>query len=465
MNMSGIWTRPRALARDRRGNVAVMSGLVAIPMMGSVGFAVDYSVANTVKTELQNALDVAVLAGARQSGAAQSTAASAAFAANYHGGTAASPSFATNADGSFTGTLNVQIPTTMGQLVGQSSFATKLTSTAYPASAGTSTITQPIEVAVMLDASSSMSQSAGNTTGNTRETKFQAMQAAVTTLVNTVVQTDQTIKTRVALVPFSSAVNLRGVNATTNKSFYEMATGVAPTTSWASVVERAGASAFTDDAPAATKYFTTFATAHSSPISSNSFFVTYVKGLTSDAPPAYLVPLSGDKTALTTAINGLSIAGTTAGHLGTAWAWYALSPNFATVWGAASAPAAYGTGTKVAVLMSDFDFNTSYNATVTTAARVLDVSHASTDSNGSYDQALAQCTAMKNAGITVYTVGFQVDTTNADSVYLFNNCASDASKAIVASDGNALLAAFTTVGNSVVSSASTSTVSSLRLAK
>ncbi len=60
------WTRLRALVRDfrtnRRGNVAVITALAALPMVAAMGCALDYSMASMVKTKLQAAADAASLA-------------------------------------------------------------------------------------------------------------------------------------------------------------------------------------------------------------------------------------------------------------------------------------------------------------------------------------------------------------------------------------------------------------------
>lgn len=45
-------------------------------------------------------------------------------------------------------------------------------------------------------------------------------------------------------------------------------------------------------------------------------------------PDKAIVPLSDNKTALKNSINSYTAAGSTAGHIGIAWAWYLLSPNF-----------------------------------------------------------------------------------------------------------------------------------------
>jgi Flp pilus assembly protein TadG len=47
---------------NTRGNVAVITGIVAVPLISAVGCAVDYSMATTIRTKLQAAADAATLA-------------------------------------------------------------------------------------------------------------------------------------------------------------------------------------------------------------------------------------------------------------------------------------------------------------------------------------------------------------------------------------------------------------------
>lgn len=51
-----------ALRRDKRGNVAIICTLCAIPLVSAVGCVVDYSFASAIKTKLQAAADAATLA-------------------------------------------------------------------------------------------------------------------------------------------------------------------------------------------------------------------------------------------------------------------------------------------------------------------------------------------------------------------------------------------------------------------
>lgn len=65
--------RLAAFRRDRRGNVAITFAIATLPMVGAVGYAVDYSHANNVKAALQAALDSTALMLARDAANLSST--------------------------------------------------------------------------------------------------------------------------------------------------------------------------------------------------------------------------------------------------------------------------------------------------------------------------------------------------------------------------------------------------------
>jgi hypothetical protein len=244
------------------------------------------------------------------------------------------------------------------------------------------------------------------------------------------VQTNQSPYTsRVALAPFSAAGNVG--------TYFNAITGSAPNGSWTSVVERAGAFNATDDPPSS-KAFPSYQSMHTQAQSTNTMIRNMERTRTYNVPAvASVVPLTSNTTTLNTAIDAFTTDGTTAGHIGTAWSWYLLSPNWASLWPSQSKPGPYdNTTSKVAILMSDFDFNVYYQTGVG-------------DMNA---QAAALCANMKAAGVTVYTIGFQVDSTKPYSVSLFNNCASDPSKAILASTGADLISSFQTIANTVLAS-------------
>ncbi|MEP7241891.1 MAG: hypothetical protein ABI697_13480, partial [Devosia sp.] len=220
-------------------------------------------------------------------------------------------------------------------------------------------------------------------------------------------------------------------------------------------------------------YFATASSGHQTFAVSNCVSDRATNPYTDDAPSTYklgyvypasnnpcltqsLIPLSTDKTALKAVVTGLAAAGSTAGHLGIAWGWYMVSPNFAYIWPSASQPASYTAANtlKAVVLMTDGDFNTPYCGSVI-AADALSGSGNSSDHiscnspNGtSISQALAICTAIKAKGIILYTVGFDMagNTTAATNL---TNCATDAQHYFQADTGTDLEDAFAQIGQSL----------------
>jgi hypothetical protein len=158
--------------------------------------------------------------------------------------------------------------------------------------------------------------------------------------------------------------------------------------------------------------------------------------------PSPVQPLTSDKTTLLNAVSNLQAGGGTAGHLGTAWAWYTLSPNWNTLWPSNGA-AAYGSTNlqKIAILMTDGEYNTQYSS----AGISVDQNYTSScpdAANGcSTAQALSLCSAMKAKGIVVYTVGFGIGS-NQTAVNTLTQCATDPTKFYNAADGTQLQQAF-----------------------
>ena len=197
------------------------------------------------------------------------------------------------------------------------------------------------------------------------------------------------------------------------------------------VTERQGSTyRYTDDAPAAGKWIGYF-----NP-SSNTNGQYNADGTCDDNDPtaaANMVPLTTNKTELKNVINAFQAAGSTAGQLGTAWAWYTLSPKWNSIWPSSAAgqyadlttlgPTGAPKLRKIAVLMTDGDYNKEYTG----------------GNPNSETQAKALCTAMKTAKIEVYTVGFQVSN---DAKTLLKGCATDNSHFYDASTGKSLKQAF-----------------------
>ena len=431
-------------ARDRSGSVAVVFGLIAMCMLCIMGAAIDYGRWLHARDQTLNAIDSAVLAAGRalQVNPGDEDAALAIAQKYYTENTRTRPAlvsdtiiFKTEDHGlSVTAEGAAYIGTTLLRLAQIDKLPLFELSGAEFSKAvlavGGNADTN-LEVALMLDTSGSMGSN----------TKFQDMKEAATDLVNIVVWEDQSSHTsKVSIAPFSADMSVpasylndvRGpgpfdpVSYTytcgSKKSGYGTCTG--NYTPSPCVAERTGAEKYTDAAPGEGKYVMPVLTSNSA---------------CSQSKQNEMMPLTNDKSVLTTKINDLQLGGGTAGHLGTAWAWYTLSPNWNQVWPSNPA-AAYGVPNtkKIAILMTDGEYNTQYdaNGVKTGSAGAGPAVNAS-----SVEQAKALCDGMKTAGITVYTVGFDLGG-NQTAIATLEYCATDQSKFYNADGGDELKQAF-----------------------
>ena len=217
------------------------------------------------------------------------------------------------------------------------------------------------------------------------------------------------------------------------------------------VTERTGSHAYDDESPAAggnVGPYNKTTSGSTNKVNYSSDGKCYVAGRELPA----VIPLTNSKSTLTAFFNAATVGGATPGHLGHAWAWYMLSPNWSSVWPSASQAAAYtDTNTKkYAIIMTDGEYNVHY-ASATAKA-----------------QALELCTGMKAKGITVYTVGFGFDpaavaganTVDGQAKQMLKDCASSSSTFFVPYDGAELRTAFQSIGNAIVTANTSSSTSS-----
>jgi Flp pilus assembly protein TadG len=504
--------RPRRLVRrflrDRSGTVGMTFGLLVIPLTAFVGLAIDFGRVYSVNSQTQSALDAAALAAGRVAQVETSDTinkASAAATAYFNQAKpknviSSSIEFSPNAQSTqFTVTATSWVRTPfLGVLnslyhKGASDGApagcqgnhygcikVKTTSTAELKVGGSGG--SNIEVALMLDVTGSMCSPCS---------KITDLKAAAKDLIDIVVWEDQSQATsRVALAPFAEAVNVgstlapdvrgtvtdnnssgSGSSGPQNFSCSDMSdTSKQPTKKWIKykevtnncssgsdtntwqisskcVTERIGAEKYTDAPPSTAwvgkGYF-----------GSNADTSCGVANH-SDSEVNLIMPLSSDKTALKARIDKFDTGGSTAGHLGTAWAWYLLSPKWNYLFPSSSAAAPYSdlaaTNSdglpklkKIAVLMTDGEYNINYCKGV--EAKDSDQSpniNCNSENGKSAAQATSLCTAMKatvdGGKIEVFAVGFQV---NSTAKTLLKNCATDDSHYYDATTGDALKAAF-----------------------
>lgn len=126
--------------RDTKGQVAVIFALAALPILAGVGAAVDFSIANGVKAQLQAALDSSVLAGAGDTSGNSIT-----TATNFFNGefapkinvTGTQATFTVNNNGTFSGTAFTYVPTAIMGIANINSIKVTSNATASVASTGT----------------------------------------------------------------------------------------------------------------------------------------------------------------------------------------------------------------------------------------------------------------------------------------------------------------------------------------
>ena len=168
-------------------------------------------------------------------------------------------------------------------------------------------------------------------------------------------------------------------------------------------------------------------------------------------------PLTTDKTVLHALANSLTAQGSTAGHLGLAWGWYMISPNFGYLWPTASQPASYSASNlvKAEILMTDGDFNSAYCNGVIAAdsgsGSGSDSDHINCNAtNGSsISQATTLCANIKaQSHTTLYTVGFDLGS-NTSALTFLQNCASETSDFFRADTGTDLTNAFKSIAQNL----------------
>jgi Flp pilus assembly protein TadG len=180
-----------------------------------------------------------------------------------------------------------------------------------------------------------------------------------------------------------------------------------------------------------------------------------------------ILPLTSSRDDLHAVVNGLTVAGSTAGQIGLAWAWYMISPNFIdkdleTAWPATGVPAAYGKANliKAVILMTDGIFNTMYDhgvpssdsSSLSGGDSVRSVNNSPL--GDSITQATALCNAIKTPAnkTTLYTVGFDIGSNSAEDVAARNflsGCATPGGYFYQADDADDLQDAFDAIASSL----------------
>lgn len=435
---------------DTSGATAIIFGVMAVVMLTFVGVGLDFARWMNARNQTMSALDAAVLAAGRalQTNGGSTAEALAVAKLYYAQGTKSRLKLATDTvsfkiDAQGTAVSAVGEATITTPLLGLLNVKTLPVVSLTAANSPTAKLSVgenakiSIEMSMILDMSGSMNEG----------TKLPDLKLAAQDLVDIIVWQNQSQYTsKVSLVPYATAVNAgsyadaaRGkpilggcktLGCLLQALFNPYGTPLLYSLS-SCVTERTGAHAYKDTDP------------KTAPVGPN------YPSLNNPCVTQAVTPLTNNKDTLTSAIKSLKAGGSTAGQIGIAWGWYTLSPKWSDVWPASSRPTEYGLQDvrKIAVLMSDGEYNSSYCKGVISqdstngSGSILDKINCNASNGNAYDQSEKMCAAMKQAGVTVYTVGFNL-INSADAVDLMTNCASTPNSFYNAANGEQLRQAF-----------------------
>lgn len=431
--------RLRQFFTGQSGNVAITFALAAIPLLGAVGAAIDYSRANDAKVKLQQALDATALMLSKEAASVPSsqlqTDASSYFLAQFD--PPGVQNIAINATYSSTGGSSIvldasaAVQTTFMKIFGYNLINLRSTSTVRWGSTR-------LRVAMVLDNTGSMQQAGKMSALKTAAKSFLSqMQAAATSNGNVYV----------SIIPFSTSVNVGSVNYTqswltwtdygtcngggghSSNSYTQalckaaggnwVAYSSSKQSNWTGCITDRGAT----NGPTGSNYDTNV----SMPAIGNS--ATLYPAVQYSSCPQEAMGLSYNWSAMNTLIDNMSPNGMTNQNIGLQTGWMSLVGG-----GPFTAPAtdpAY-TYKYIVVLFTDG---------LNTEDRWY-TSQSSIDSRQTMT-----CSNMKAAGLTIYTV--QISTDGTASSPLLQNCASDTNKYFYLTSSSQLVTTFNQIGTDI----------------
>ena len=369
--LSGNFQRASAFLRDERGTFATTLGVTVVAVALCAGLAFDYSRISRAQSAMDDSLDAAILAvGNRMTNGVTSETQlrdefeDFLFANLEMRGLEIRDIRVADFDvdpitGKIRGKAEADLDLSFLKLTGKTD---QLIDSESEATFSTDTI----EVAMVLDV-----------TGSMKGSKIDALKLAASDAVNTLIpEATSSSRVRIGLVPYSGAVN-------PGKTYAQAASDGA---SEECVTERSGSLQHTDA----------------------SYLDDPVEDATTkkDKCPSNKVRLlTKDRDLLIADIAAYETDGYTAGHIGIAWAYYMLSENWNSLWPTESKAASYDDDvTKVAIIMTDGEFNTYYAG--------VPYNKRNKQADKSNAAAVALCDHMKAdkgsaKGIIVYSVAFK----------------------------------------------------------
>ncbi len=431
--------------RQHDGSVLPLIGLCMMALIAAVGLAIDGGRLMLMHSTLQRSIDAGGLSAVARLDAAsledevrKFTLAN--FADGYVGATITSLTSTLSSDKK---TLTVQ--------------ATATTPTAFMNLFGIPTMTAYVETVVDRAVGGLELTLVLDNTGSMSGSGLTNLKTAANSLLD-ILFGDQAVgeKLYVGIVPFSQSVNIGVAHEDwlISGSADKLDWGA---TDWGGCVEaRTGGNDATDETPA-TKPFAPYYWE----VSGKNNWEGRGKRLgptlgPNKNCPAEVTPMTPVKSKLVNAIKAMSAVGNTHINHGAVWGWRMLSPKWRGLWGGDMSsydlPLDYGTKSmnKAAVIMTDGE-NT-MSSDVYTAYGWLDDKRLGTSKSAAAVSELNKrlstvCTAMKNAGVIVYTIAFNRPGKSTED--LLRSCATQDAFYFNSPSGSALRSAFEQIGGSL----------------
>jgi Flp pilus assembly protein TadG len=436
-------------AAERRANVAITFGLALVPILGLTGAAVDFSRANSVKADMQSALDSAALmvskTAATLNASQVQSAAQDYFTALFTRPEASNiqftASYANSGGSSVVVSASADMTTDFVGILGYKTITVTSSSTAKWGSTR-------LRVALVLDNTGSMAQSG----------KITALKSATNSLLTQLqnaVTTDGDVY--VSVVPFVNAINLNPANYNaswidwtdwndangkcSSTKYSTQSACIAANKKWTTANHNTWNGCITDrglpittgaDTPSAGNYDQNV----NGPVAGNN--ATLYPAFQAPSCPQAAIGLNYNWSSMTSIVNNMQPGGSTDQPIGLVWGWQTLVGG-----GPFTAPPMDPNYQykQVIILLSD-GLNTQdrwYGDGYTTSTQV---DYRMYDANGN-----GTCANIKAAGITVYTI--QVNTDNSPTSTLLQDCASDSTKFFLLTSANQIVTTFNAIGTNL----------------
>jgi uncharacterized protein YegL len=415
----------RRFLQNTRAGVAPMMGFLAIPLIGFVGVAVDYTKANAARTAFQTSLDSTALmlskSAASQSSADLQTSATNTFNALFTRpdvtNVAVTVGYTSNGGSQMVLSGSAVVETNFLGLLGYREIN-------IAASATSTWGNNRLRVALVLDNTGSMASSS-------KMTALQTATQGLLTQLKTAAANDGDVY--VSIVPFNKDVNVGADNnaaawlrwdlweevngSCSNSNYSTQSSCVSHSKTWTPASHTTWNGCLTDRDQ-------NFDTTNDAPVAGGTLYPAEQYA----SCPASLMQLTYDWTALSAKVDAMAPNGNTNQAIGLQMGWQTLT----------AAP----------FTIPPMDPNYKYTQAIILLTDGLNTQDRWYSSQSSIDKRQQKtCDNIKAAGITIYTV--QVNTGNDPTSTLLQNCASDSSKFFLLKSSTEMVATFNQIGTAL----------------